>query len=70
MCFNAVPTDGGVPFGYLRLQKEAFASFDKAVEYKPDDAVAWLNWGLAWEKLERYSEAIASYDFKPDCFKP
>ena len=50
--------------------EEAIASYDKALEIKPDDHEAWNNRGIALRKLERYSEAIASYDkaleIKPD----
>ncbi len=50
--------------------EEAIASFDKAVEFKPDFHEAWVNRGVALGNLGRYEEAIASYDkaveFKPD----
>jgi tetratricopeptide (TPR) repeat protein len=31
------------------------------VKIKPDDAIAWLNRGLALQELERYDSAIASF---------
>ncbi len=40
----------------------ALASFDKAVEFKPDDHEAWLNRGLALSNLGKYEDAVASYD--------
>jgi tetratricopeptide (TPR) repeat protein len=48
----------------------AIASYDKAVEFKPDKHEAWYNRGIALGNLGRNEEAIASYDkaveFKPD----
>jgi tetratricopeptide (TPR) repeat protein len=50
--------------------EEAIASYDKAVEIKPDYSDAWINRGNALAVLKRYEEASASYDkaiqFKPD----
>nr|MBW4681124.1 tetratricopeptide repeat protein [Microcoleus vaginatus WJT46-NPBG5] len=50
--------------------EEAIASYDKAVEIKPDKHEAWNNRGNALDDLGRYEEAIASYDkaveIKPD----
>ncbi|MGB7058773.1 MAG: tetratricopeptide repeat protein, partial [Geitlerinemataceae cyanobacterium] len=50
--------------------EEAIASYDKAVEFKPDLHEAWNNRGVALGNLGRYEEEIASYDkaveFKPD----
>ncbi|RAM48686.1 MAG: hypothetical protein C6Y22_26465 [Hapalosiphonaceae cyanobacterium JJU2] len=55
---------------HLRRYEEAIASYDKAVEIKPDYYQAWYNRGVALGLLERYEEAIASYDkaveIKPD----
>jgi tetratricopeptide (TPR) repeat protein len=49
---------------------KAIASFDKALEFKPDDPEAWYNRGIALGNLGRWEEAISSYDkaleFKPD----
>ena len=46
------------------------ASYDKALEFKPNDHDAWNNRGTALAELGRYEEVIASYDkaleFKPD----
>ena len=38
------------------------ASYDKAIEIKPDYHGAWNNRGSALRQLGRYEEAIASYD--------
>ncbi|MGC1198021.1 MAG: tetratricopeptide repeat protein [Geitlerinemataceae cyanobacterium] len=50
--------------------EEAIASYDKAVEFKPDLHEAWNNRGVALGNLGRNEEAIASFDkaveFKPD----
>jgi tetratricopeptide (TPR) repeat protein len=54
----------------LGRYEEAVASYDKAIEIKPDNDSAWNNRGNALDELGRYSEAIASYDkaieIKPD----
>ncbi|NCT42392.1 MAG: CHAT domain-containing protein [Microcystis aeruginosa G11-09] len=48
----------------------AIASFDRALEIKPDYHLAWCIRGIALDDLGRYEEAIASYDqaleIKPD----
>ncbi|GBF55954.1 TPR domain protein, putative component of TonB system [Microcystis sp. 0824] len=48
----------------------AIASFDRALEMKPDLHQAWYNRGVALADLGRLAEAIASYDkaleIKPD----
>ncbi|WP_228020794.1 tetratricopeptide repeat protein [Microcystis sp. LEGE 08355] len=50
--------------------EEAIASYDQALEFKPDYPDAWNNRGVALYNLGRFEEAIASYDraleFKPD----
>ncbi len=50
--------------------EEAVASYDKALQFKPDYHYAWSNRGVALGNLGRYEEAIASYEqavhFKPD----
>ncbi|MBC6478844.1 MAG: hypothetical protein EBE86_009825 [Hormoscilla sp. GUM202] len=38
------------------------ASFDKAIEIKPDMHEAWHNRGLALSSLERYLEVLASFE--------
>jgi tetratricopeptide (TPR) repeat protein len=57
-------------FGILEEYEEAIASYDKALQLKPDNDLALYNRGNALRKLGRYEEAIASYDkalqFKPD----
>ncbi|MCC3517796.1 tetratricopeptide repeat protein [Microcoleus sp. PH2017_18_LLB_O_A] len=49
---------------------KAIASYDKALEFKPDKHEAWINRGSALDDLGRLEDAIASYDkaleFKPD----
>ncbi|MGJ5673865.1 MAG: tetratricopeptide repeat protein [Nostochopsis sp.] len=54
----------------LGRNQEAIASYDKALEIKPDDHQAWLNRGVALRYLGRNQEAIASWDkaleIKPD----
>ncbi|NCS24663.1 MAG: tetratricopeptide repeat protein [Microcystis aeruginosa BS13-02] len=48
----------------------AIASWDRALEIKPDYHEAWYNRGIALDHLGRFEQAIASYDkaleFKPD----
>jgi len=55
---------------YLGLLEKAIASYDKAIEIKPDYHQAWNNQGVSLGNLGRYEEAIASYDkaieIKPD----
>jgi tetratricopeptide (TPR) repeat protein len=50
--------------------EEAIASYDKALEFKPDSYEAWYNRGYALGNLGRGEEAIASYEkaleIKPD----
>ncbi|NCS02335.1 MAG: tetratricopeptide repeat protein, partial [Microcystis aeruginosa G13-11] len=50
--------------------EQAIASYDQALQIKPDYHQAWINRGIALGDLGRYEEAIASYDraleFKPD----
>ena len=50
--------------------EQAIASFDKAIEFKPDFHQAWFQRGVALGDLGRFDEAIASYDkaveIKPD----
>jgi CHAT domain-containing protein/Flp pilus assembly protein TadD len=52
--------------GILQCQNGDFeggiASFDKALEFKPDDREAWHSRGVALDNLGRLEEAIASYD--------
>ncbi|MGB7272313.1 MAG: tetratricopeptide repeat protein [Geitlerinemataceae cyanobacterium] len=52
----------GVVYAAGELYEEAIASWDKAVEFKPDYHEAWNNRGVALGNLGRYEEAIASYD--------
>ena len=60
----------GLLHGYAEESAKALASFDKALEFKPDDDVAWYNRGYALGNLGRLEEAITSYDkaleFQPD----
>ena len=41
---------------------KALASYDKAIELKPDYADAYSNRGIALSNLKRYAEAVESYD--------
>ena len=54
--------------------EQAIASFDKALQLKPDDHQVWNNRGNALFNLGRFDEAIASYDkalqLKPDKDQP
>jgi tetratricopeptide (TPR) repeat protein len=53
--------------------EQAIASYDRALEIKPDKHYAWTNRGFELHNLGRYEEAIASYDqaleIKPDDHK-
>lgn len=42
--------------------EEAIVAYDKAIELKPDDVVAYYNKGKALTNLERYEEALAAFD--------
>ena len=46
----------------LGRNEEAIASYDRALQIKPDDHEALNNRGIALGKLGRYEEAINSYD--------
>ena len=46
----------------LKRYDESFAAYDKALEFKPELANAWLGRGNVFFNLERYDEAFASYD--------
>jgi tetratricopeptide (TPR) repeat protein len=46
----------------LGRHEEAIASYDRAIEIKPDKHEAWYNRGIALFNLGRHEEAIASYD--------
>jgi tetratricopeptide (TPR) repeat protein len=41
---------------------KAIASYDKAIQLKPDDYNTWFKRGLALGNLQRHEDAIASYD--------
>ena len=57
-------------YGFADQYAKAIASYDKALEIKPDLHEAWNNRGNALGNLGRLEEAIASYDkaleIKPD----
>jgi Flp pilus assembly protein TadD len=57
-------------YDFAEQYAKAIASYDKALEIKPDKHDAWNNRGIALGNLGRLSEAIASYDkaleIKPD----
>ncbi len=46
----------------LQRYQEALASYDQALELKPDKDQAWNNRGNVLDDLQRYQEALASYD--------
>jgi tetratricopeptide (TPR) repeat protein len=52
----------GNAFYFEKQYEESIASYDKAIELKPDDYVAYSNRGIALVYLGRYEEAIKSYD--------
>ena len=60
----------GLLYGYTEEYAKAIASYDKALELKPDYHAAWNNRGYALGNLGRFEDAIASFDkaleFKPD----
>ncbi len=60
----------GIALGNLGRLEEAIASYDRALEIKPDDHEAWNNRGIALYNLGRFGEAIAScvraLEIKPD----
>jgi tetratricopeptide (TPR) repeat protein len=62
--------DIGNSFSNLERYKEAIASYEKALAFKPDYHEALYNRGVALGKLGRFEAAIASYEkalaFKPD----
>ncbi|NJR53251.1 MAG: tetratricopeptide repeat protein [Acaryochloris sp. CRU_2_0] len=57
-------------FGIVGEREEAIASYDQALQIKPDFHEAWYNRGSALGELGHYEEAIASYnqalEIKPD----
>ena len=60
----------GIILGVAEEYEAALASYDKAVEIKPDYHQAWNIRGIALRQLGRLEEAVASYDkaveIKPD----
>ena len=60
----------GLLYNFAEEYAKAIASYDKALELKPDYHEAWNNRGIALGNLGRLEEAIASYDkaleIKPD----
>ena len=63
----------GLLYRFAEEYAKALASYDKALEIKPDYHEAWYNRGIALHNLGRLKEAIASYDkaleFKPDQYE-
>ena len=45
-----------------RNYQRAIEHYDKAIEIKPDDAMAWHNKGVALGELGRYEDALKAYD--------
>jgi superkiller protein 3 len=60
----------GLLYGYTEEYAKAIASYDKALEFKPDYPAAWKNRGYALGNLGRLEDAIASFEkaleIKPD----
>ena len=60
----------GIAFYYRDKYYSALESFEKAIELKPDLAVAWFNKGAMLDRLGRYDEALESFEkaieLKPD----
>ncbi|BDM82666.1 TPR end-of-group domain-containing protein [Acaryochloris marina] len=52
----------GNSYSEIKDFEEAIASYDKALEFKPDKDEVWYNRGVALGNLRRFDEAIASYD--------
>ena len=54
----------------LERYEDAITDFDKGLQLKPDDALAYFRRGSAKDELERYGDAIADFDkgiqLKPD----
>ncbi|MEG3892053.1 tetratricopeptide repeat protein, partial [Microcoleus sp. Z1_A1] len=63
----------GLLYSFGEEYAKAIASYDKALEIKPDNHEAWNNRGNALGKLGRREDAIADYDkaleIKPDFHK-
>ena len=49
----------GIAYSKLGQQRDAIASFKKAIQIKPDAADAHNNLGYTYEKLDQYQDAIA-----------
>ncbi|WP_414588282.1 CHAT domain-containing protein, partial [Scytonema sp. PCC 10023] len=68
--YDSAWNNRGVALGNLGRHEEAIASYDKAIEIKPDYDSAWNNRGVALGNLGRYEDAVASYnkaiEIKPD----
>jgi tetratricopeptide (TPR) repeat protein len=45
--------------------EKAIASYDKALQFKPDSHDAWYNRGVALKELGQLEKAIASHDKIP-----
>ena len=73
---NQFPSDPAIPnilgaiYAGLSRYKEAIASYNKAIDLKPDYAEAHYNLGIALNELGENGEAVNSYnkaiDLKPD----
>ncbi|WP_422665715.1 CHAT domain-containing protein [Anabaena sp. PCC 7938] len=64
----------GCDAGSFREYQKAVASFDKALEIKPNDYDAWCNRGVVLcDHFRQYEQAVASYDkalqIKPDKYE-
>ena len=62
--------DRGVAKSDLGDKQGAIADYNQAIQFKPDNAEAYLNRGRAKDKLGDYQGAVADYNqaiqFKPD----
>jgi tetratricopeptide (TPR) repeat protein len=62
--------DRGNAYNYLQQYDKSLGDFAKAIELKPDYALAYYNRGNAYNYLQRYKEALGDYskaiELKPD----
>lgn len=52
----------GIDYGKKKMYDEAIAEFNKAIEYEPGCAKAYLNRGIAYLMKGRHDEALEDYD--------
>jgi tetratricopeptide (TPR) repeat protein len=60
----------GNAFYFEKRYEEAISSYDKALEFNPNDSEVWSNRGVVLGELKRYEEAITSFskaiEFEPN----